>query len=91
LPSLDEGFGMPVLEARACQTKIVTSDLPELHEAGGDQPIYIRPDSQGIRAGIMAALAAEAPSKPDRLWTWQSSAKVLADALDPQRIAGLPH
>lgn len=83
LPSLDEGFGMPVLEARACQTKIVSSDLTELREAGGDRPFYIRPDTHGIRAGIMAALAAEPPSKPDRLWTWESSAKILADALDP--------
>jgi glycosyltransferase involved in cell wall biosynthesis len=91
LPSLDEGFGMPVLEARACQTKIVTSDLSELREAGGDRPVYIRPNAQGIRAGIMAALAAEAPSKRDRLWTWESSAKVLADALDPQEMAGRRH
>jgi len=91
LPSLDEGFGMPVLEARACQTKIVTSDLSELREAGGDRPVYIRPNAQGIRAGIMAALAAEAPSKRDRLWTWESSAKVLADALDPQEMAGRWH
>jgi glycosyltransferase involved in cell wall biosynthesis len=82
LPSLDEGFGMPVLEARACQTRIVTSDLTELHEAGGDRPVYIRPDAKGIRDGILAALAAEPPSKPDHLWTWESSARVLADAFD---------
>lgn len=83
LPSLNEGFGMPVLEARACQTKIVTTDAPELREAGGDRAIYIRPDAEGIRTGILTALAAEKPTEPDNLWTWRSSAQILADAIDP--------
>ena len=87
-PSLYEGFGMPVLEARACQTKIVTTDAIELREPGGSGAIYVTPDAEGIRKGILAALAAERPSKADLLWTWESSAKVLADALDPQEIAG---
>jgi len=85
LPSLDEGFGIPVLEARACQTKIVASDLPELREAGGNRAIYIKPDAAGIRDGIIAALAAQRPSEPDDLWTWESSAQILADALDLQQ------
>lgn len=85
LPSLNEGFGMPVLEARACQTKIVTTDMPEIREAGGDRAIYVTPDAAGIRQGILAALAAERPSAPDNLWTWRSSARVLADAIDPPR------
>jgi glycosyltransferase involved in cell wall biosynthesis len=83
LPSLDEGFGMPVLEARACQTKIVATDARELREAGGDRAIYIRPDAEGIRAGILAALTAERPSAPDNLWTWKSSAEILADVFNP--------
>jgi glycosyltransferase involved in cell wall biosynthesis len=82
-PSLYEGFGMPVLEARACQTKIVTSDTPELREAGGDRAIYVRPDAEGIKSGILAALAADRPTGPDNLWTWKSSAQILADAIDP--------
>lgn len=85
LPSLNEGFGMPVLEARACQTKIVTTDAPELREAGGDRAIYIRPDAEGIRTGILAALAAQRPTAPDKLWTWKSSAEILADAIDSLR------
>ncbi len=89
LPSLNEGFGMPVLEARACQTKIVATDAPEIREAGGDRAIYIRPDAEGIRGGILAALAAERPTAPDNLWTWKSSAQILADAIDPaQRLPG---
>jgi glycosyltransferase involved in cell wall biosynthesis len=85
-PSIYEGFGMPVLEARACQTKIVTTDLPELREAGGDRAIYIRPDAKGIRQGILAALAAQPPAGADTLWTWRDSARVLADAIDPVEV-----
>jgi len=83
LPSLNEGFGMPVLEARACQTKIVATDTPEIREAGGDRAIYIQANAEGIRRGILAALEAERPNGPDDLWTWRSSAQVLADAIDP--------
>lgn len=82
LPSLDEGFGMPVLEARACQTRIVTTDAPEFREAGGDRAIYIRPDREGIRSGILTALATQRRTDPDNLWTWRSSAQILADAID---------
>jgi glycosyltransferase involved in cell wall biosynthesis len=83
-PSLYEGFGIPVLEARACQTRIVTTDSAELREAGGNRAVYTTPDAAGIRAGIIAALAAERPSEPERLWTWKSSAEILTDALDPR-------
>ena len=35
LPSLDEGFGLPVLEALACGRPVVVSDVPALREVGG--------------------------------------------------------
>jgi glycosyltransferase involved in cell wall biosynthesis len=36
LPSLDEGFGLPVLEALACGRPVAVSRVPALLEVGGD-------------------------------------------------------
>jgi glycosyltransferase involved in cell wall biosynthesis len=81
-PSSYEGFGMPVLEARACGARVVTSDIPELREAGADDAIYVEPTEQGICSGISRAVEA-APAKPVdwRDWNWTISASVLAEVL----------
>ncbi len=47
LPSLHEGFGMPVLEALACGTRVVASNLAAIREAGGDVVTYCDPLSVG--------------------------------------------
>ncbi|HWB86695.1 MAG TPA: glycosyltransferase family 1 protein [Bryobacteraceae bacterium] len=44
-PSLDEGFGMPVLEAMAAGTPVVTSNRSALPETAGDAAILIDPES----------------------------------------------
>ncbi|WP_066377100.1 glycosyltransferase family 4 protein [Anabaena sp. CA = ATCC 33047] len=42
-PSLWEGFGFPVLEAMACGTPVITSNLSSLPEVAGDAAILINP------------------------------------------------
>jgi len=81
-PSHYEGFGMPVLEARACGARVVTTDLPELREAGGEDAIYISPTEEGIRSGIARAVAAVAARPINwRDWNWEGSASILAQVL----------
>lgn len=40
LPSDREGFGLPVVEAMACGTNVIASDLPVLREVGGNAALY---------------------------------------------------
>lgn len=44
LPSLYEGFGLPVLEAMNYGCPVVTSNTSSLPEVGGDAAIYINPE-----------------------------------------------
>jgi glycosyltransferase involved in cell wall biosynthesis len=46
-PSLWEGFGLPVLEAMACGTPVITSNISSLPEVAGDAAILINPYSIG--------------------------------------------
>lgn len=44
-PSLHEGFGLPPLEAMACGTPVVTSNVSSLPEVVGDAAITVSPDN----------------------------------------------
>lgn len=45
LPSLYEGFGLPVLEAMQYGVPVITSNVSSLPEAGGDAALYVDPKS----------------------------------------------
>jgi len=79
-PSLYEGFGMPVLEARTCGARVVTTDIPELREAGDQHVIYVQPTVDGVKAGITKAVSS--PKPPFMLHrTWKEEAQILANTL----------
>jgi glycosyltransferase involved in cell wall biosynthesis len=81
-PSIYEGFGMPVAEARACGTKVVTSDTPELREAGGEEVFYVEPTAEGILQGILDGQSQRKPGNIKRSFpSWEIGAKALAVAL----------
>ena len=56
-PSLYEGFGLPVLEAMACGTPVVTSNVASLPEVTGDAAILVAPEEvDGIRDALSRVL-----------------------------------
>ena len=58
LPSRDEGFGLPVLEALACNVPVVCSDVPALREvAGGQASLVPYGDVEALSDALVKALA----------------------------------
>ena len=53
LPSLYEGFGLPVLEAMSCGAPVITSNTSSLPEVAGDAAILVSPqDLYGLAAAM---------------------------------------
>jgi glycosyltransferase involved in cell wall biosynthesis len=83
LPSLYEGFGLPLGEAMAAGTPAVASDLPALRELGGDAVRYAPPsDPAALAAAIAATLddgrstaRIEAARERARRFTWERCAR----------------
>ncbi|QSV52988.1 MAG: glycosyltransferase family 4 protein [Dolichospermum sp. UKL201] len=55
-PSLWEGFGLPVLEAMACGTPVITSNVSSLPEVAGDAAILINPYNPGEITAAMTTI-----------------------------------
>jgi glycosyltransferase involved in cell wall biosynthesis len=56
-PSLAEGFGLPILDAFACGTPVVTSNLEPMKETAGDAAILVNPyQTNTIAEGMVKAL-----------------------------------
>ena len=57
MPSFYEGFGMPLLEAMAGKTPVVTSDIPVMRETAGSAALYADPnDPAGFAVHIETIL-----------------------------------
>ena len=57
LPTFWEGFGLPVLEAMACGTPVITSNLASLPEITGDAAILIDPHEIRAITGAMVDIS----------------------------------
>ncbi len=90
LVSLWEGFGLPVLEAMACGTAVITSDCSSLPEVAGDAAVLVDPyDVADIARALelvvrddkyRAVLQQRGLAQAAR-FTWEATARRIMDAV----------
>jgi glycosyltransferase involved in cell wall biosynthesis len=91
--SLDEGFGIPVIEAMSVGTPVVISDIPIFREIGGTASVHgPATDPAGFAAAIRTLedpvlweRHSAAARVQARLFDWDQSAEVLYEVL--RRVA----
>lgn len=91
LPSLYEGFGLPVLEAMAHGVPVVVSNTSSLPEIAGDAGVYVEPeDVSSIVSGLQRVLSEKGSVRAARIargkarvgaFTWDAAAKRVMDVL----------
>lgn len=84
VPSLDEGFGLPVVEALTAGGRLAVSDIATFRWVAGDDVRYFRPDDGADIARVLRAMvedqnAARNSTTVAGRFSWAASADVIAD------------
>jgi glycosyltransferase involved in cell wall biosynthesis len=91
MPSIEEGFGLPAVEAMACGTAVITSNAPALVEITGDAALHADARDAGAIANAMTRLANDEALRGDlasrgiaraRQFTWRMCAEKTREAYE---------
>lgn len=88
--SLDEGFGLPLVEAHHQGCRLLVSDIPVYRWVCGDAAEYFDPqDQEAIRTALLreaAATTTQPPGGLPRRYQWRTSARSVAELMG--RVTG---
>jgi glycosyltransferase involved in cell wall biosynthesis len=91
LPSLYEGFGLPILEAMKYGCPVITSNVSSMPEAGGDAALYVDPENVDDIARNIEKLLNDQKLRSDLIekgykqikkFSWEKTAKQTLEALE---------
>jgi alpha-1,3-rhamnosyl/mannosyltransferase len=94
--SLYEGFGIPILEAFACGTAVITSNCSSMPEVAGDAALYVDPASTESIAQAMIKISNDeqlrlkliaAGKERNKQFTWKRTAEKVVDVY--KKLAGI--
>jgi glycosyltransferase involved in cell wall biosynthesis len=89
--SLCEGFNLPILEAMACDTPVLASDIAIHHEVAGDAAVFFDPLKESAICSAMRTVVEDEKLRSDLVargvqraaqYSWSAHAASLMDAID---------
>ncbi|HEY0741891.1 MAG TPA: glycosyltransferase family 1 protein [Chryseosolibacter sp.] len=88
-PSLSEGFGMPVVEAMACGTPVITSKISSMPEIAGDAALLIDPLSPPSIADALIELLSNEELRQDKIQDGILNAKRFSWDITAEKVLGI--
>jgi glycosyltransferase involved in cell wall biosynthesis len=94
LPSLYEGFGLTALEAMACNTPVIASDISAMREILNDAALFVNPlDVNGIANAMQSLLDDPALAnalrdrglRQSKMFSWNETARKTRSLLEGTR------